>query len=209
MRAFLGALVPVLVFLVILAALVGISVGIGWVLTLILPFSLFEGTLLGILVGALAAAGTHEFFSLPPPYAPDDLDPYGEGIPVDRFYDEEEDKTWENWFRWNFADVIYEDLLTSPRWIQSMSAPELQELAIELADAAVAALKKKSPRAERMRLGYGALKQEMDRPDRPSYDEDLLDLVVLAVNLELGPFEDVLRTVISNRLWNKPTDETW
>jgi hypothetical protein len=209
MRPILGAAAIVVAVLLILAAVIGVSVGLGWILTLILPFSLFEATLLSLLAGAVTGVLVNQAFRAPSGYEPEDVDSAVDGIPPTLFYESEEDKTWENFFRYTFAEGIYVDLLTSPRWAGSMSVQHLQELSVQLADAAVAVLKKKSPRAERMRIGYAVLKMELDEPGRPSYDEDLLDLAVLSVNLELSYLADVLETVIKDRLWDQRTDSYW
>ena len=53
----IGILLLVLLIVVVSLALVlGIAIGIGWVLTLILPFTLFEGSLLGIIASIIVGS---------------------------------------------------------------------------------------------------------------------------------------------------------
>jgi hypothetical protein len=208
MNSFFAVVVIVLLIVLILAVVIGLSVGIGWILTLILPFTLFEGTLVGMGAAMVTGLLAERLFRASTGYGLDDIEPYyEEGIPMSRFWESEEEMTWENWFRYLFADAIHDDILTSPPWVGAMTPDEVEETAIQLADLAVAALKKKSPRAERMRVSRTMLKREMDRPNRPNLDEDLLDLAVTSVNVELIPVEGILESVIKSRSWDEPAED--
>lgn len=61
MRAILVAIVFVVLILLSLAFVVGVSLGIGWVLTLVLPFSLFEGTVVGMIAAFVTWTVWHRF----------------------------------------------------------------------------------------------------------------------------------------------------
>ena len=199
MRTILLVIALIALGLISLALIVAVSVGVGWLLTLIFPFSLFEGTVVGMGAGIATLLVWSNILR----GALMDTDDYDiEGIPVTRFYEREADKTWENWFRYEFANSIYEDLLTSPRWGET-DTEELQDQAVRLADAAVVSLKKKSARAKRMRVNTDMLRQELIKAGHRSDDEDTLNLAMVAVNVELVHLEEALRLVIKDGMWKK------
>jgi hypothetical protein len=160
MRVFLPTILIVIVMIVLLlisfALVMGIALGVGWVLTRFLPFSLFEATLLGM----IAALVTYTIWRNILRSAPDfrlnedekEPEPDLDEIPLSRFCTTDADSTWENWFRYVIANTIYEDFLDSPGRIAQMNDRQLQELSIRLMDAAIAALKRKSPRTRRLRV---------------------------------------------------------
>lgn len=196
--------------LVSLALIIAVSVGVGWLLTLVLPFSLFEGTVVGIAAGIATWLIWYNILRDATTYSPmDDVDDDDiEEIPVARFCKTEAEKTWENWFRYEFANSIYEDLLTSPQWGET-DARELQEQAVRLADAALASLKKKSSRAKWMRVNTNILRRELVKAGHKPYDEDTLDLAAVAVNVELVHLEEQFRLVIKDALWAERAEMFW
>ena len=62
MRNLPFALLIVLVVIISLALFIGLALGIGWLLTLFLPFSLFEATLLGMLAAVVTGLVWHSIF---------------------------------------------------------------------------------------------------------------------------------------------------
>lgn len=208
----MAAILPIVVIVVLavasLALVIGLSLGIGWVLTLFLPFSLFEGSLLGL----LAASATlfiwrNILFSIPSfplGEVEDEVEP--EDLPRSLFWETEADKTWERWFRYVFASSIYENLLDSPRWGVVMDEEELQDISVDLAEAALAALKTKSPRIKRLSVNKGLLKQEMLKMGQPM-DDNILNAAVGAVNAELVYIDKNLREVMREGLWNEPVKQ--
>lgn len=211
MRALL--LILIIIVLVISFALVfGVALAVGWILTLFLPFSLFEATLLGtitaIVTGViwyniLRLAGAFNFYE---EYEEEEAEPDLDEIPMSRFCRTDADRTWENWFRYVIANTIYEDFLDSPGLIPQMNERQLQELSIRLTDAAIAALKRKSPRTKRVRMTKGMLKHEMTRMGQQPYDDDILDTAVSAINVELVSSQEELREVIRERSWDEHVD---
>ena len=201
----------VLTIVVSLALMIGISLGIGWILTLFLPFSLFEGTLLGI-IAVLATAGFwYNLLRSVPPFGweeeEEDFETEEEAeIPPSRFWKKSADRTWEKWLEYVLANSIYEDLLDSPRGMGGMQEKQLQELAVRLAKAAVMAVQTKSPRAKRLRVSRKMLKQAMAKMGQRPYDDELLDIAVEATNIELVYLGEELREVIRDRLWDEPTE---
>jgi len=211
MRALL--LILIIIVLVISFALVfGVALAVGWILTLFLPFSLFEATLLGtitaIVTGViwyniLRLAGAFNFYE---EYEEEEAEPDLDEIPMSRFCRTDADRTWENWFRYVIANTIYEDFLDSPGLIPQMNERQLQELSIRLTEAAIAALKRKSPRTKRVRMTKGMLKHEMTRMGQQPYDDDILDTAVSAINVELVSSQEELREVIRERSWDEHVD---
>ncbi len=211
MRALL--LILIIIVLVISFALVfGVALAVGWILTLFLPFSLFEATLLGtitaIVTGViwyniLRLAGVFNFYE---EYEEEEAEPDLDEIPMSRFCRTDADRTWENWFRYVIANTIYEDFLDSPGLIPQMNERQQQELSIRLTEAAIAALKRKSPRTKRLRVTKGMLKHEMTRMGQQPYDDDILDTAVSAINVELVSSQEELREVIRERSWDEHVD---
>lgn len=191
--------------------LLGITLGVGWVLTLLLPLSLFEGAMITMLLSAFVWTIWRSLFQGLPDWALPELDhdlddeDYAEAdlIPPQRFYETEAGKTWENWFRFVFANAIYEDFLSSLRGAGAMRDQEKQELAIRLADTMIAILKKRSPRSKRLKINVAALRQELLKEGLQPYDEDILDVALEAVNWQIEEFHEDLREIIAGRRWTE------
>ena len=108
-------LLIVLVVIISLALFIGLSLGIGWLLTLFLPFSLFEATLLGMLAAVVTGLVWYRIFrSLAvSEFLTDEDESEPDEIPESRFWESPADRTWKNWFRYVLANSVYEDLLDS------------------------------------------------------------------------------------------------
>jgi hypothetical protein len=195
-----------------LALVIGVALVVGWILTLFLPFSLFEATLLSmlaIIVGrtiwsAISSSVEPRRFDYDEDDEEADLEEPDE-IPSSRFYRTDADRTWENWFRYILANATYEDFLDLGGFAQ-MNDRQLQELSIRLTDAAISGLKIKSPRTKRLRVSKGMLKHEMTKMGQQPYDDDILDAAIDAINDELGSLQRELREVIRGKLWNEAMD---
>ncbi|MBL7182941.1 MAG: hypothetical protein ISS50_00660 [Anaerolineae bacterium] len=209
MRAFLLILI-IIVIVISFALVLGVALGMGWILTLFLPFSLFEATLLGMIATIVICTVWYnilrsvEPFGFDEEYEEPELEDSDE-IPPSRFYKTDADRTWENWFRYILANVTYEDFLDLG-WTARMNDRQLQELSIRLTDVAIAALKGKSSRTKRLRVSKGMLKNEMTKMGQQPYDDDILDIAINAINDELGTLQEELRDVIRGKLWNEPMD---
>jgi hypothetical protein len=209
MRVLLLILI-IIVIIVSFTLVFGVALGVGWILTLFLPFSLFEATLLGMIAAMiiwtiwrniLRSADAFDFYEKEEEETEPDLDE----IPISRFCGTDADKTWENWFRYILANVTYEDFLDLG-WTAKMNDRQLQELSIRLTDVAIAALKGKSSRTKRLRVSKGMMKNEMTKMGQQPYDDDILDIAINAINDELGDLQEELRDVIRGKLWNEPAD---
>ena len=209
MRAFLLILI-IVVIVISFALVIGVALGVGWILTLFLPFSLFEATLLGMI--AAIVIGTIWRTLLSPvrdfgfdEFEEEETEPDLDEIPISRFCRTDADRTWENWFRYILANTTYEGFLDLGGFAQ-MNDRQLQELSIRLTDAAIATLKRKSPRTKRLRVTKGMLKHEITRMGQQPYDDDILDTAVSAINDELIASQEELREVIREKSWDEPAD---
>jgi len=208
MRPFLPAIVIIVLIVVSFALIFGVALGVGWILTRFLPLSLFEATLLGMIAALVTWNFWRNVLSPIETSGPDEEELESDlyEIPPSRFYKTDADKTWQNWFRYVLANTVYEDFLDSPGRIGQMNDRQLQELSIRLTDAAIGALKVKSPRTRRWEVSQGALKNEMIKIGQQPYDDDILDTAVGAINDELSYLQDELREVIRGKLWDEPVD---
>jgi len=212
MWAFLTVLLVIALLVISFALVFGVALGVGWILTRFLPFSLFEATLLGMIATMIAWNAWRNILGSVGDFGSDKEKEYEEpeledtdAIPPSRFYKTDADRTWENWFRYILANTTYEDFLDLGGFAQ-MNDRQLQELSIRLTDAAIAGLKIKSPRTKRLGASKGMLKHEMTKMGQQPYDDDILDIAVNAINDELGALQEELRDVIRGRLWDEPTD---
>jgi len=216
MRRFPSAILIIILIIALLvisfALVTGIALGVGWVLTRFLPFTLFEATLVGMVAALVTWTLWRSILSPAPDFGYREAEEEEEAeadydeIPLSRFCRTDADRTWENWFRYTIANTVYEDFLDSPGQIARMNERQLQELSIRLTDAAIAALKTKSPGTKRLRVTKGMLKHEMTKMGQQPYDDDILDTAVRAINDELISSQEELIEVIRNKLWDEPVD---
>ncbi|MBN1994157.1 MAG: hypothetical protein JW953_15775 [Anaerolineae bacterium] len=213
----IGVLLLILaITLVSMALVLGFSLGVGWLLTLFLPFDLFQTTLLALISAVVAVAFWRNFLSSLLPFGADEDDFYEDEdddyddydrIPESRFYKKNTDKTWEAWLRSHLANSIYFEFQDSPQPVTPMGKKQQQELAIRLADLVITFLKAKKPGTRRLNITMSTLKQQMNKIGQKPYDDDILRLAILAANEELNyHYEDIV-TVMRSKLWNELYDQ--
>lgn len=211
----MGAIIPVfltvIAVIISLALVLGIFLFFGWLLTLFLPFSLFEGALLSMIACLVTGSLWQTLWRFRTSGEEDENDVEEDEIPGDRFWSTPAERTWENWFRYIIANSVYEDLTDSSHWEEVMGEADLQSLCIGLADASLEILKAKSPRATRMRVSKGSLKHEMVKMGHPAYQDGILNPAVAAVNVALLPVEGLLRQIVREQTWDEPAGvpEVW
>jgi len=194
------------------ALVIGVALGIGWVLTLFLPFTLFEGALLGIIAAVVCGrfwtsrGGRSSFYDL----ADEESELETEEIPEDRFWADPEGRTWANWYRYLLANAIHERVQEEYSWrVRGMKEGEVEEQSVRLADAALQVLRAKSTRAKRMRVSRGTLRRQIaisGQASQRTFEDDLLDTAAEAVNDLLVYLDDGLREVARGRSWDEPAD---
>ena len=153
----ISLLIIISLLLLSMALVLGFALGIGWLLTLFLPFSLFEATLLAIIASIVVGTFWYNLISPRFPLGPvddiyDEDEDYYDDIPSNRFYKSEADRTWEAWLRYHLSNSIYYEFQESPQPVASMGSKQLQELAIRLADISVDILKTKTSRTKRLNI---------------------------------------------------------
>jgi len=204
MRSILSLiLIIVLVIVVSFAGVLGLSLLIGWLLTLILPFTLFEGSLLALIATIVIGVIAVNFFKgMPLPdldsaLDADDFDDYKE-IPEERIYKSEADRTWENQYRLEMANQIYAEFQDEPEKVASMGEKQVQELALRLSEIAMAILKAKSPSPNMVRVTRSAFLKQMKKLNQQPYSNDILDLAMIGINdYILQNYDDLLQSIQS------------
>ncbi|MEE8391785.1 MAG: hypothetical protein V3S14_13455 [Anaerolineae bacterium] len=201
-----------------LALVLGIAIGLGWVLTLFLPFTLFEGAFLVMAASAVIGTVGYNLVRALSDFIPqlsdfddededkDEDDEDYDDIPASRFFKTVTEQTWETWFRYEIANDIYVEFQAAPKRIAPMGDRQLQELAIRLADTAVAILKAKSSRAKRLEITKATLERQMTKTGQRPYDDDILNLAVNAIGENLDYYYEDFIEVIRGKLWNEATD---
>jgi hypothetical protein len=209
MRAVHNTILTLVLIVISFALIITVPLGIGWILTHFLPFSLFEGSLLAMLAVIVTWRFWRSVYSASSPEFDEEVDSEPDEIPSSRFWETSEDKTWENWYRYVLANSIYEEFLTSSQWMEVMDDRQLEEMSIRLADASVGGLRKKSARTKRLRMSKGMLKQELGKMGHQPYDDEILEAAVVAMNVDLAFLEKGLRGVMRDRLWDEPAEVHW
>ena len=184
------------------------SIGLGWLLSHLLPFSLFEGSLLAMVASVIVGyVASRILDSLELPLLePEPREPWVDlpsyAIPHTRFYSSETDKTWEAWFRFEVANRLYDALAASPRVTGRLDKSQRQELAVRLADVGIALLKAKTGRGRQVRTRLSAWQAHMADQGLKPYDEALLRLAMTTLHTTLAVplFERVVRA----KLWDQP-----
>ncbi len=212
MRAILSLiLIIILVVVVSLAAVLGFSLLIGWLLTLILPFTLFEGSLLALIATiAVGVIAVNFFKGMPLPdlntdVSSDDFDNFKE-IPEERIFKAEEDRTLENQYRYEMANRVYGEFQENSSEFTTMNDKQQQELALRLADIALTILMQKSVTATRLNLTKAALKKQMQKMNQQPYSDDILDTALSGLNDYIFENFDDLSESIQAKDWQNRID---
>ena len=202
-------IVPILLGLVGIVFVLAWSIGLGWLLTLLLPFNLFEGSILAMAASVIVASvasrilKTTDFpFNEPEEEDDDSFDLTTYTIPATRFYTSQAEQTWEAWVRFELANRIDNALLHSPRVTGRMDKNQRQELAIRLTDVAIGLLKAKTGRSKLIRTRLKDWQQQMIKQDLKPYDEAILRLAM--VTLHRAVAHPMVDNVVRSKMWDKP-----
>jgi len=191
----------------------GFAVGTGWLMTLFLPFTLFEASLLALIASIVVGSSWYyllgSVLGLGGEIADETYEDYDndfDQIPPNRFFKSNTDRTWEAWLRHHLANSIYYEFQESPQPVAPMGKKQIQELAIRLADMSVDILKAKSVRAKRLNVSAATLKKQMGKIGQRPYDDDILGIAAIAINTEVSYHYEELLRVVHTKLWNHPYD---
>lgn len=188
------------VMLLVTGVVLGWSLALGALLALVLPFSLFQGTLLSMVASMM---GLYIFFRMSETseLGWDDSTVNFHEIPRGRFFTTEDDWSYENWIRYEVANAILYEIKyrESPG---QMDDEQLQALAMRLTDPAVAVLKRKTGRSTPLHVTVAQLRNQLKRMDQQPYDDDIMHAAVDGINLVLtaGPLEYAVR----KKMWDQP-----
>lgn len=204
-----GLVVLFLVILLLFFVVTGWTLFFGWIFSLIFDLTLFEGALLAALntatvsyifskLNASVSTLTDEAFDLETELTPP--------IPPERFFKSEADQTRGNWYRYQTANNIYDELQANTHLagIGMMNHQQLQELAIRLTDITVSSLKQKPSTNKKIALRLSDLQSEMKKMDQQPYDDDILRLALNVVNVDLSM--GTLPEIIRRNLWDQRID---
>lgn len=193
-----------------LAVLLGLSLLVGWALTLFLPFTLFEGTLLGLIaLIALGVLAANILKGMPLPdmdaSSTEEFDDYKQ-FPEERIFKTEQDRTLENQYRFEMANRVYGEIQQNPSEFTAMNDKQQQELALRLADIALDILKQKPVTATRLNITKAAFKKQMQKINQQPYSDDILDTALSALNEYIfNNFEDLSESIHAKD-WQNPLD---
>ncbi len=208
MRIILFFLLPILIFFVVLALLLALGMGVGWVLTRFAPFTLFEGTLLGMLgifgstvllvrwLRALSAARVDVDDAMDE----EDAEEY-DSIPRSRFAKSTAEQTWENWCRYTLANEIYRGFQDDVQGVQNMNDLQVQELCVRLSDVALSVLKSKPPTTSRLKVTAAQLRQQLIKIGQKPYEDDILNTVEAALAEYLALYESDWMVIMRRKSW--------
>jgi len=190
----------------------GIALILGEFLKSLFPFTLFEATILSTFFGAvtvywfgriLTMIAPPEMWQQPTPEVIEEEPDY-QTIAKSRFYQQDEERTWEAWLRAELANDIYVEFQDAPDTVPNLSDPQSQDLAIRLADAAINILKRRTNRARRLAVTLADFQRELQRIGQRAYNDEMLHVVLSATNMNLHYYANILKNVIYNRRWNEP-----
>jgi hypothetical protein len=224
MRSLLNALLPSLVFVLLMlvsfgigfAVVIGVSTLMGWLLRQLFELTVTESLFLGGFFSALTIVFLQWLISLfvssngfPTPdgggsaqrFAIEDEPDY-KSIAKNRFYKTPNERTWEAWLRYEFANDIYMELQSEPSTTSHMNDSQAQELSIRLADVAMTLLKRRNSRTKNLEVNELTLKREMVRLGQRAYDDDILEAAVTAINLNLEYYQDDILDLVRTRRWD-------
>jgi hypothetical protein len=192
------------------AVILAWSLGIGWLLARLLPFSWFEASLLTIISSITVAYAGWRLLQISPPLSSEDgltedelsalFEP---AISTDRFHEEgKSDQRAEVWFRYEIANDLYWEFENTPSIARSMDETEMKELAIRLTNIAVDLLKQRTSRARQVRVTKTQLERQMEKIEQRPYDDDILSAAVRSINDSLAA-DDELAEIVHARRWNE------
>lgn len=192
----------VVIGVVLIALILLWSLGLGWLLSVLLPLDLFEGGLLAMLASMGAVYAISVFMKTGPPLDEDDLeDDELDPVPEERFFKTPAEKTWARWIAFMAANTIYYELEDAPI-ADTIEKPQQQELAARLAEISVDVLKARSPNSSRTRVSIADLKKQMDSAGLKAYDDDTLAAGAAGFNDDMA--HPLLHRVMQGKLWDKP-----
>ncbi|GAB4154955.1 MAG: hypothetical protein Fur0021_21970 [Candidatus Promineifilaceae bacterium] len=198
--------------LVLMLLLLGWSLGLGWLMSRLLSFTLFEGTLLSLLITLATITVLGRIILSDPISEPPWLDEVWDDedededytIPPSRFWKQDNERTAEKFTHYVLANEIYAQASNTPQARGLMGEQQLQELSIRLGELALQVLKKKRKNARDLSITIGQLQQQMEQMNLQPYDPEILALAAKVVNELLAEDDDdegLLTDIIRQKRW--------
>lgn len=199
----LALLIPIILILLMVTVILGWSMLFGWLLSMIVALSFFEGSLLVMLATFAAGYMIFRFQTdvTSSAWLEEDDDFYQ--IAPDRFVSSSAERTWENWLRYELANAVNAQFREAGMGGETLSEQDLREIAVRIADVAVAAVRRRSPRTHPLRLTDEQLKAQMRRMELQPYDDDILAEAATGINLMLST--PMVTRVVREQLWDDRT----
>jgi hypothetical protein len=187
--------------IILLTVILGWSLVLGWILTIILPFELFEGTLLVMIATGIVVYGLANISKS------DDDDVYDDfseryPIPVDRFAKSEAEGTWENYIRYEIANAVKYEFAQSGV-VSEMESVQQEALAIRMSDAAVAILKRKSTRSTKIEITESQLRRQLEQMGSQPDDERVVDVAIESINQAI--VDTPIQFIMRKKAWSQST----
>lgn len=178
--------------------------GVGWLLSLFLPLTLFQAGWLvwgaSTILGYMLFAGMEDMRQSLGREDGGELDEDEFPIPRERFTGGADEETGEILFCYMIANNIFLHIDRDAHVKRGMDDMQVQELSVRLADAAVRVLKKKPKRTRRFRVTAVSMSRELIAMGQRPYDTDILEIAVEAINEQLE-IDDLLEQIVQSRLW--------
>ncbi len=213
-------IIPVIIFFVVTAIVLAVALGIGWVLQLLVPFDWFQATLLSLIAGLAIIAFLISILKDPP--VSDDADDFDDydivdewrfsgdsedeiAIPLTRFWTSSRRPSWEAWMTFVLANDIYVDLLEDDKISRRWDDKSLEDVAIDLAKAAIENLKRRAPQ-KKVAISKTKLRESLKKTERWAEYHPFIDLFHPIINNNLYLWEDTIRDVKASGLWRETID---
>jgi hypothetical protein len=216
MRPTLSFLLIILVLIAIgMAIALALGIGIGWILSILLPFSLFEGSVLGLITVLIVGYRVLKFLAVPSPFVNDSMDPFEldtDGVdidewyvPAERFIPKQGRPTWAHWYQFIFANEIYDLLDHGGGDLAHMNHSQRTELSIRLAEMAVSVLQAKPPSTRRLNITEVQLQRAFVKAGQQPYTASIMETAHGAIEVVLDLYDDGILEVIQEKAWRKPS----
>lgn len=212
------AVIFLLLGAIALTIILAFALGIAWILGRLFGFTLFEGAVLAMLAAIIGGGvlliirgGSASPRSASRAAIEDDEDEEDEEdydvIPSSRFT-ETSGRTFQSWCEYELSNSIYTTFQDEPKQVAFMNASQQQELAIRLAQSAVAVLKGKTGRSISLQITRTQIERQLRQTGQMPYDDGIMEMAVKAIDMELESNHSAYEHIITLRLWNK-TSEWW
>jgi len=190
-----------LFFVVFLTA----ALGIGFVLSLFLPFTWFETTLLsllGMFMTVRVLQDTLSRFATNSLLDEEEFEDQILQIPQSRFKDEEGRLTNASALHYFLANAVFDSIYPGDGPAAGMGELQAQELAVRLAEVAVDIIRVRRANARSLNVTHEQFVRRMQKRGERVYSKEFLDPALDAINEELDMVDAIVRNVVREQAWD-------